>query len=506
MTIFESKLKSVKAIHDTPIGLIHPYWARKPLNVIEAIISEFSKEGDTIADPFMGSGTTLIAALKLNRNAVGSDLSPMATLLVNGIVNSIENADVFEKIIIDAAKDWTEFAFHLYSISTDKCVERENYEVIGDYTNSNFVLKNIDFKVKSYKANLLKGKTEILPYIKYIKKLHNKYKNWPTDFSKIFFTENSRIAVHKGVKAADFFTERNIVFLNYAKDYISKQNLQEDEINLLELFLSSMIPLLRLSDKKAGSQWPYWRPKNSLISRNPIVAIEKRKKAYLNLITWCKIEIIVKNQKHKIFNVPANELFSQYTEQVDLIITDPPYADHAPYMEYSDLHWSIIKNQRTISLWDKEIVKTNAVGRTKDSNEYEMRMYNSFCSIIEGLKENGYLIFFYVDKNLIHWQKIKEAIYDSNCFVEDVISITKQRKSMKTVTTPGKTLDGDLLIVCKKVSDSNRKLQQNTIKNILTQIDDVSYFDRFTSFIREFLKNEITDLKDWQLKDLSKLI
>ena len=36
----------------------------------------YSKEGDTIYDPFMGTGTTAIACIHEKRNYVGSELSP----------------------------------------------------------------------------------------------------------------------------------------------------------------------------------------------------------------------------------------------------------------------------------------------------------------------------------------------------------------------------------------------------------------------------------------------
>ncbi len=50
----------------------HP--ATYPISLASRCISLFSHEGELVLDPFVGSGTTLVAARDLNRNAVGFDL------------------------------------------------------------------------------------------------------------------------------------------------------------------------------------------------------------------------------------------------------------------------------------------------------------------------------------------------------------------------------------------------------------------------------------------------
>ena len=45
-----------------------------PLEMIERIIKMSSNEGDLILDPFLGSGTTLVAAKKLNRSGIGFEI------------------------------------------------------------------------------------------------------------------------------------------------------------------------------------------------------------------------------------------------------------------------------------------------------------------------------------------------------------------------------------------------------------------------------------------------
>ncbi|MBM3144715.1 MAG: site-specific DNA-methyltransferase [Chloroflexi bacterium] len=51
---------------------LHP--ATFPLSLAKRVIELFTHEGELVIDPFVGSGTTLLAAQDLNRNAVGFDL------------------------------------------------------------------------------------------------------------------------------------------------------------------------------------------------------------------------------------------------------------------------------------------------------------------------------------------------------------------------------------------------------------------------------------------------
>ena len=52
----------------------HP--ATFPISLCKRIIELFTHQGELVLDPFVGSGTTLVAATDLDRNAVGFDLQP----------------------------------------------------------------------------------------------------------------------------------------------------------------------------------------------------------------------------------------------------------------------------------------------------------------------------------------------------------------------------------------------------------------------------------------------
>ena len=48
----------------------------KPLELIAGLVGTHSNTGDTILDPFMGSGTTGVAAVKLGRRFIGIEIEP----------------------------------------------------------------------------------------------------------------------------------------------------------------------------------------------------------------------------------------------------------------------------------------------------------------------------------------------------------------------------------------------------------------------------------------------
>lgn len=54
-------------------GAAHP--TQKPLEILKWIIKSSSKEGNTILDCFMGSGSTAIAAIELKRNYIGCEIN-----------------------------------------------------------------------------------------------------------------------------------------------------------------------------------------------------------------------------------------------------------------------------------------------------------------------------------------------------------------------------------------------------------------------------------------------
>jgi site-specific DNA-methyltransferase (adenine-specific)/modification methylase len=60
-----------------------------PLELAEKIVSCFSSEGDTVIDPFLGTGTTGLACKNLNRNFIGIELDPEYFKIAEKRINEI---------------------------------------------------------------------------------------------------------------------------------------------------------------------------------------------------------------------------------------------------------------------------------------------------------------------------------------------------------------------------------------------------------------------------------
>ena len=84
---------------------IHP--ATFPIALAKRVIELFTHKGELVLDPFVGSGTTLIAAQDLNRNAIGFDLQEKYIQLCDERLNSNSNlfTDSWQMAIQDDARN-----------------------------------------------------------------------------------------------------------------------------------------------------------------------------------------------------------------------------------------------------------------------------------------------------------------------------------------------------------------------------------------------------------------
>jgi DNA modification methylase len=87
---------------------VHP--ATFPVSLAKKVIELFSHKGELVLDPFVGSGTTLVAAQDLSRNAVGFDLHQGYKELCEERLVENGNADDCSQIAVcDDAKNINQY-------------------------------------------------------------------------------------------------------------------------------------------------------------------------------------------------------------------------------------------------------------------------------------------------------------------------------------------------------------------------------------------------------------
>jgi len=77
---------------------VHP--AVFPISMANRVIQQFTHKGELVLDPFVGSGTTLVAAQDLERNAIGVDLKQEYIDLANSRIQSLPNGALTKQIAL----------------------------------------------------------------------------------------------------------------------------------------------------------------------------------------------------------------------------------------------------------------------------------------------------------------------------------------------------------------------------------------------------------------------
>ena len=86
---------------------MHP--ATFPVSLAAHVIKLFTHQGELVLDPFVGSGTTLVAACDLGRNAIGADLSPGYVDLSRNRLGLPEDGNTRQVAIVEDARNLSQF-------------------------------------------------------------------------------------------------------------------------------------------------------------------------------------------------------------------------------------------------------------------------------------------------------------------------------------------------------------------------------------------------------------
>lgn len=445
--IKKEKMQNIKAKSHPAHYLMHKYWGRKPHNVISDYIQHYTKPGDTVLDPFMGSGIVPIEAIKESRLGIGVDINPMSKFIAENTISSVNLKEykLEANIIINNISDkWNS----LYETNCPNCGELSHIDIaVWDHDE----LARLRIKCDKCGTVIKFVDNYDLDKVKEISLLRNKlYSNqdisYPTDDVLKYVRRSGKDRID------ELFTDRALIILSELRDQIL--NVENEKIKQLLLFtftsmlanVSNMLPgdLERATYKSGWVISKFWTPKIHT-ERNIFHCFKLR----VNAIYKGKMELVdVDSTLANFITHDSSKLNFLEDESVDYIFTDPPYGESIAYLALSQFWNSWLSSDVDYS---NEIIIDSY--RNKGYEDYSERMFETFNEMYRVLKDKHYLSFTFHNRDLNVWKGVMDAVKRSGFILKD---ITLQEQAVSSGTqglNKMNTLTGDFVYTLFKDLD-----------------------------------------------------
>ncbi len=506
-----------------PIYNAHSYHTKVPHKAIMKYIEHYTNEGDIVLDGFCGTGMTGVAAQLLNRKAILSDLSPIATFIAynyNNPVDLLEFKREADKILKEVEKEcgWMYETTHYINGKPAQTKGKINYVVWSDvficpyckneyifydiavnkdegtvldeyYCNScNSLIKKSDCENAfeliedtsiNQKVSQKKQKAVLINYYWNKKKFE---RTLDIDDYKLIEKINSliipywypinRMSVGNEARRNDktgithihhFFYKRTLYILAaiHAKCQTKTTKLW---------FFSQLINLSKLNRYRPGVSFPY-NPLSGTLYIGSQLSEANVFTAYLNKAERFYKALSIIKTNNFVQNCSVTNLYIK-DNQIDYIFTDPPFGDNLQYSELNTI-WEFWLKINTNIVSEAVINKS----QNKDLQVYFNLMQQSFKEYYRVLKPNRWITVEFHNSKSSVWNAIQEAMTKAGFIIANVAILDKQQGSFKQVTSAG-AVKNDLVISAFKPAKS---FEERIIKNAGKDFE--------IEFVKDFLNN-----------------
>jgi len=389
----------------------HKYWGKKPVELYELILDEFTENGSLVCDPFVGSGVLPSVCLSRGISFDGCDLNPAA----------IEVAKIFiEPPSKGEVKD-------ILEIIKSVCQQRINETyTLNDGTLISHIVWN-EFGVDEVWTKVGRS-TKLLPLDKKIEKQLQFAKTFkPKYFKDRELNKNSRINVEEGQMVSDLFTQRALHNIDLILGAIS--DLGERQQRIAKFILTSSLGQMsrmvftianRRAKKTSEPQkkyevgsWVigYWRPK-TYFEINVWNVFEGRAVRLINSLS--DINADKNNISKSTVNLECEDAVEHLKKlkkgSVDLLVTDPPHSDRIPYLELSEM-WNTFLGFK--SDLHSEFIYSNSSKRDKTLQGYLVKLDNVIEQVGRVLADGGCFVLIFNTTETVVWDAIKNSLNKS---------------------------------------------------------------------------------------------
>ncbi len=409
----------------------HPYFTKQAANVVREYIAHFSHEGETVLDPFCGTGVTAIEALALKRKVIALDLNPLACFITEWTCRHID-LDKFYTTFYDLESNVKPRLLELETLST---TELDTVPLEYWYPQDVPLPKNADFTC-----------------------------------------------------VEELFSRRQLI--SHAILLAAIQQLDDESMRQMMRYVFSAnlsrINLMHMPGEKNGKQvggggpsvfgkYRYWRPKlprelpvwKNFAARFKLVAEGKKK--------WqeqtCQIDI---NANLTVINGSILDL-SHYISpsSVDYIYTDPPYGGNIAYLDLSTMWNAWLGFPVDERAKQAEVIEGGDLD--KSQADYEALFAQSFVEMGKVLKKDGWLSLVFAHKKLEFWNLIIASCEENGLEFKGSVYQPTNNSSMHYKANPANVLCSQRIASFQKTFAHTARAKPADIKSLILNEIEQAY-------------------------------
>jgi len=479
---------------------MHKYWGKKPSNDLKGLIEKYSREGDTVLDPFSGYGVFCSEAYILNRNVISNDLNPVANFINIQLLEKNIDLERLKKQWKLIKSEFEPYNFEWYKWS----YKEQSVELITVLRDKEGNPIKCKFKILGSNKSQEIDITEIesKEYLKF-----EKYQEIVDWFPITKLIRNSRISAKEGMIVSDLFTKRTLACHARLLTLIEKHSSGKEKDLFKVAFTanlancSKLLPPIKSRGAMAPGAWmtgfyigeTYLENNVLHYFENRFSKIIKGKEDYLNQFGdkgEFNFNTVNYSNNYQTLQNDAKNL-SIENESIDYVFTDPPYGDAVPYFEQSVIWNSWLKLEPD---YKNEIVISDSKERGKDCNKFEEEINLAFSEIRRVLKPNKYFSLTYHSLSGKEWKAITNACIKSGFELVDYEWLVQKSFTPRQINRLT-SIKGDVLITFQKAS---------TIETI-TYKSDKEITQLFIEQIEKWLDNGGLDTNEIFLKTMNKV-
>jgi len=178
----------------TGIAGIHKYWGKKPIESMSYLVEALTNEGDTVLDPFLGSGLISLDCMFRKRRFIGIDINPFSIEYASFLLNPPSKQEYYQALL------------EIETSVADKI--NNSYMTTEGRTASHYLWEGNEIISVWIKPDSGRTRIEVEPSEIDLKS-YSTYKDYrPQHFRNLRFFSNSRINVKPTMTIGDIFTGR----------------------------------------------------------------------------------------------------------------------------------------------------------------------------------------------------------------------------------------------------------------------------------------------------------